>query len=216
MAAAGEWFFTILFTVEYVLRLMCVRRPLRYALSFFGLVDLLAVIPTYVSLFLPGSQSLAVIRALRLLRVFRIFKLAQFLSEATALRHALWASRAKITVFLATVLILVVIVGSAMYLIEGPDNGFTSIPLSMYWAVVTMTTVGYWRTSPPIPRWAKTLAAIMMILGYSLIIVPTGIIGAELVSADEDEDVSTQACPDCSAEGHDPDAVHCKHCGAKL
>ncbi len=213
---AAEWLFTLLFTTEYVLRLLCVHRPARYALSFFGVVDLLAILPTYVSLVLPGSQSLLVIRGLRLLRVFRIFKLARFLSEATLLRQAVWASRAKITVFLATVLILVIIMGSTMYLIEsGADSGFTSIPQSMYWAVVTMTTVGYGDIAPSTPL-GKTLAAVIMVLGYSMIIVPTGILSAELVQTGATKTVTTQACPNCMAEGHDIDAAHCKFCGHKL
>ena len=212
---AAEWLFTILFTAEYALRLLCVRRPARYARSFFGIVDLLAILPTYVSLALPGSQSLLVIRGLRLLRVFRVFKLARFLSEATVLRQAIWASRAKITVFLVTVMILVIIMGSAMYLIEsGAGSGFTSIPQSMYWAIVTMTTVGYGDIAPS-TTFGKTVAAIIMILGYTMIIVPTGIITAELAQASA-KPISTQACPNCIAEGHDTDATYCKKCGYKL
>jgi len=210
-----EWSFTLLFTVEYGLRMLCVRRPGAYAVSFFGVVDLLAILPTYLSYLLPGSQSLLVIRALRLLRVFRVFKLARFLSEATALRRALWASRAKVTVFLVTVLILVVILGSAMYLIEsGPGSGFTSIPQSMYWAIVTMTTVGYGDIAPTtVP--GKMLAAVIMVLGYSLIIVPTGIVSAEIAQRSR-QLPTTQVCPSCLAEGHDSDARHCKYCGTSL
>ena len=211
----AEWLFTSLFTAEYILRLMCVRRPGRYALSFFGVVDVLAILPTYMSLVMPGSQSLLVIRGLRLLRVFRVFKLARFLSEATVLRQALWTSRAKITVFLVTVLILVVIMGSAMYLIEsGTDSGFTSIPQSMYWAIVTMTTVGYGDIAP-VTALGKTVAAIIMILGYSMLIIPTGIISAELVQTSS-KGVTTQSCSNCLAEGHDTDASYCKKCGYKL
>ena len=213
---AAEWVFTVLFTVEYVLRLMCVRSPRRYATSFFGVVDLLAILPTYLSLFLPTSaQQLIVIRGLRLLRIFRIFKLARYLSEASALRRAVWASRAKITVFLVTVLILVNIMGSAMYLIESDDSGFTSIPQSMYWAIVTMTTVGYGDIAPITPL-GKTVAAIIMILGYCMIIIPTGIISAELIQTGKGDRLTTQACPNCMAEGHDTDAVYCKACGGKL
>ncbi len=212
--AAAEWFFTILFTIEYVLRLACVGRPLRYAGSFFGIVDLLAIVPTYLSVFVPGSQSFLVLRVLRLLRVFRIFKLARFLSEASALRSAIWASRRKVIVFLATVLIVVVIMGSAMHLIEGRDAGFDSIPQSMYWAIVTMTTVGY-GDAAPVTALGKAVAAMVMVLGYSFIIVPTGIITAELAHGGG-RAVSTQACPDCSREGHDPDARHCKFCGSSL
>ncbi len=212
---AAEWAFTLLFTAEYVLRLLCVRQPWRYARSFFGIVDLLAILPTYLSLILPGSQSLLVIRGLRLLRIFRVFKLARFLSEASELRAAVWASRAKITVFLVTVLILVVILGSAMYLIEsGAGSGFTSIPQSMYWAIVTMTTVGYGDIAP-VTALGKTVAAAIMMLGYCMIIVPTGIISAELAQASV-KPVTTQSCANCLAEGHDPDARHCKYCGQTL
>ncbi len=211
---AAEWIFTILFSIEYVLRLICVRKPHRYALSFFGIIDLLAVLPTYLSLLIPGAQQLLVIRALRLLRAFRVFKLSRYLSEAQALRRAVWASRSKVTVFLTSVLIVVIIMGAAMYLIEGPKRGFTSIPQSMYWAIVTMTTVGY-GDAAPVTALGKAVAALVMILGYSFIIVPTGIITAELAHG-AGRAVSTQACPDCSREGHDPDARHCKFCGSPL
>ncbi len=211
---AAEWFFTLLFTVEYVLRLICAPRPGRYAVSFFGIIDLLAILPTYFMVLLPGAQRLTVIRALRLLRAFRIFKLAHMLSEATALREAIWATRSKITVFLAFVVIVVVIFGSAMHLIEGPENGFTSIPQSMYWAIVTMTTVGYGDIAPQTPL-GKALAATIMILGYSVIIIPTGIVTAELTGGVR-EPLSTHVCSGCMAEGHDTDARHCKHCGKLL
>jgi len=211
---ASEWFFTILFSCEYLLRLICVRKPLRYSFSFFGIVDLLAVLPTYLSLVLPGSQSLMVIRALRLLRVFRVFKLTRFLSEASELRGAVWASRAKIAVFLSTVLISVMIMGSLIHLVEPPESGFTSIPQSVYWAIVTMTTVGYGDVAPTTPL-GQTLAAVMMILGYCLIIVPTGIISSQL-SQSPNKPVTTQSCPNCLLEGHDVDASYCKQCGNKL
>jgi voltage-gated potassium channel len=219
----AEWFFTILFTVEYLTRIICARRPLRYIFSFYGIVDLLAILPTYI-IELPGIDSennanrLAVIRAVRLLRAFRIFKLAHMLTEATAFRQAIWSARSKIAVFLSFVLIAVVIVGSAMHLIEGgragSNAGFDSIPESMYWAVVTMTTVGYGDISPVTPL-GKALAACMMILGYCMIIVPTGIVTSELAHA-SGKGVSTQVCPECMAEGHDTDARHCKYCGNKL
>lgn len=220
----AEWFFTILFTCEYVIRIVCARKPLAYIFSFYGLVDLLAILPTYLSA-LPietSTQRLAVIRALRLLRAFRIFKLAHMLSEAKALRHAIWAARAKVAVFLSTVVIAVVIVGSAMHLIEGglvdaqgnPVHGFDSIPESMYWAIVTMTTVGYGDVSPNTAL-GKALAACMMILGYCMIIIPTGIVTAELAHASGKE-LTTQVCPECMAEGHDLDAHYCKYCGARL
>jgi voltage-gated potassium channel len=224
----AEWFFTILFTVEYAARLICTRQPLRYVFSFYGIVDLLAILPTYI-IALPwttsdsSAQRLAVIRALRLLRAFRIFKLAHMLSEATAFRQAVWAARAKIAVFISFVLIAVVIVGSAMHLIEGGHSagagqpaatGFDSIPESMYWAVVTMTTVGYGDISPTTPI-GKALAACMMLLGYCMIIVPTGIVSAELAHS-TGKKLTTQVCPECVAEGHDADARFCKYCGAQL
>ncbi len=211
---AAEWAFTILFTVEYILRLISVGRPLRYAISFFGVVDLLAIVPTYLSMLLPGAQTLLVIRALRLLRVFRVLKLARFVEESHVLGRALRASRHKITVFLGTVLTLVLIVGTLMYLIEGEANGFDSIPRSMYWAIVTLTTVGYGDIAPTTVL-GQMLASLVMILGYSIIAVPTGIVTVELSKATQGQ-VSTQACPQCSAEGHDTDAKHCKYCGARL
>lgn len=211
----AEWLFTALFTVEYGLRILCVGRPLRYVFSFYGIVDLLAILPTYLSLLMPGAQSMLVIRSLRLLRIFRVLKLARFLSEATALRSAIVASRAKITVFLTAVLAVVTIVGATMYLVEGPENGFTSIPLAMYWAIVTMTTVGYGDISPQTPL-GQGLAALLMIVGYSMIIVPTGILSAEMAQRAAQAPVSTQACPECSREGHDVAAKHCKWCGAAL
>jgi voltage-gated potassium channel len=209
-----EWIVTGLFTIEYVLRLLSVRSPIRYARSFFGVVDLLAVLPSYLSLFLPGAQELLVVRSLRLLRIFRVFKLAHFIDEAEVLLNALRASRAKITVFLGTVTSVVMIMGALMHLIEGPENGFTSIPRSMYWAVVTMTTVGYGDISPNTVL-GQLLASMLMIMGYGVIAVPTGIVSAELVQAARGP-VSTQACPNCSAEGHPFDAVYCKACGALL
>ena len=211
----AEWVFTISFTVEYVLRLICVGRPRRYAVSFFGIVDLLAILPTYLSLVVAGSQSpLLVIRAIRLFRVFRVFKLAQFLGEARVLSSALRASRRKIIVFLGSVLTLVLILGTMMYLIEGERNDrFSSIPEGIYWAIVTMTTVGYGDVTP-VTVVGKIVASMVMIMGYAIIAVPTGILTVELTRAQKT--VSTQACPECSAEGHDPDARHCKFCGAVL
>jgi voltage-gated potassium channel len=209
-----EWLFTIIFTVEYFLRLMCVGRPLKYAISFYGVVDLLAIIPTFVSLFLPGSQYLLVIRILRILRIFRILKLFHYLGEARLLMKALRASSRKMIVFIYTVMTLVVIFGSLMYVIEGGTNGFTSIPRSIYWAIVTLTTVGYGDISPQTVL-GQTLASVVMILGYAIIAVPTGIVTVEMSRAFS-RNVSTQACPECSAEGHDTDARHCKFCGAVL
>ena len=211
---AIEWFFTILFTIEYILRLICVRKPARYAVSFFGVVDLLAILPTYTSLFIFGSRHLAVIRILRVLRIFRVLKMGHHTKEAALLKKDLYASRRKIFVFLFVVLTLVVIIGSVMYIIEGEENGFTSIPHSVYWAVVTLTTVGYGDISPNTGP-GQFLAAIVMILGYSIIAVPTGIVTVELSQAYTDKSTS-QACPNCSAEGHDRNAQFCKFCGQKL
>ncbi|HEX5714797.1 MAG TPA: ion transporter [Thermoanaerobaculia bacterium] len=211
----AEWGFTILFTVEYLLRLIAVRQPARYARSFFGIVDLLAVLPTYLSMLLPGAQAFLVVRALRLLRVFRILKLGEFIGEARMLMLALKASVRKILVFLAVVLVLVLIIGSVMYLVETPESGFTSIPQSIYWAIVTLTTVGYGDIAPQTVL-GRILASLVMILGYGLIAVPTGIVTVELSQTGRTREVSTQACPNCGLQGHDPDARHCKHCGASL
>jgi voltage-gated potassium channel len=212
----AEWVFTILFTLEYALRLVCVPIPSHYARSFFGVVDLLAILPTYVSILLPGAEHLLVIRGLRLLRIFRVFKLGRFLGEASILRKALTDSRHKVTVFLGTIAILVTLLGTAMYLIEGEENGFTSIPISVYWAVVTLTTVGYGDLAPQTVM-GKALATVVMILGYSIIAVPTGIVTAEIVeSTVAARRVTTRCCPSCMAEGHDADARFCKECGASL
>lgn len=211
---ATEWTFTALFTLEYLARLACVRKPFAYARSFFGIVDLLAILPTYLSLLLPGAQSLLVIRAIRLLRIFRVLKLARFLGEAEDLAAALSSSARKILVFLSVVLSLVLITGSVMYLVEGEENGFTSIPLSIYWAIVTLTTVGYGDLSPQTPL-GKFLASFVMILGYGIIAVPTGIVTVEL-SRRSSRPISTQACPHCMAEGHVPQARFCHACGERL
>jgi voltage-gated potassium channel len=210
----GEWVFTILFTIEYILRLYSVGRPLSYATSFFGVVDLLAILPTYLSIIFPGSQYFLVIRILRVLRIFRVLKLVQYVGETRLLMQAMRASRRKITVFLFVVLTLVVIFGSLMYIIEDSQGGFTSIPQSIYWAVVTMTTVGYGDIAPQTGL-GQTLAALIMIIGYGIIAVPTGIVTVELAQAYK-KTISTQACPQCSAEGHDPDAEYCKYCGSNL
>jgi voltage-gated potassium channel len=212
---SAEWALTIVFTVEYLLRIVAVRRPLAYVTSFFGVVDLLAILPTYVSLILPGTQVLLAVRILRLLRVFRVLKLTRFLTEANVLGRALRASSRKIAVFLLAVSTLVVIVGTLMYVVEGASNGFTSIPVSMYWAVVTLTTVGYGDISPKTPL-GQGLASLVMILGYGIIAVPTGIVTAELTSGSRDAPVSGQACPSCGAEGHAIDARFCRRCGATL
>jgi len=211
---AFEWIVTIIFTIEFVLRLYSVGKPARYARSFFGVVDLLAILPTYLSFFVPGAQSLLVIRALRLLRVFRVLKLAHFVGESRVLWSAMRASARKIIVFLGTVLTIVVIVGSLMYLIEGEANGFTSIPVSIYWAIVTMTTVGYGDIAPQTPL-GKILASAIMIMGYGIIAVPTGIVTVELAGASR-KSFNTRACPDCGVGRHDLDAAYCKYCGGKL
>lgn len=210
---AAEWFFTILFTIEYLLRLLCVGRPIKYATSFFGVIDLLSILPTYLSVLIPGSRYLLVVRVLRILRIFRILKLAAYVSEADVLIRSLQASRRKITIFLYTVLTLVVIIGSAIYVIEGAENGFTSIPTGIYWAIVTLTTVGYGDISPATTL-GQFLASFVMILGYGIIAVPTGIVTSEMAKIRTR--VSTQACRECAKEGHDADALFCKYCGAKL
>lgn len=213
----AEWAITIFFTLEYVLRLLCVYRPTRYALSFFGLVDLLSILPSYLAIVLGVNSYLSSVRALRLIRVFRIFKLAKFLDESNSLMAALKASRAKITVFLTFISIMVIVIGSVMYVIEGgPDSSFTSIPRSIYWAIVTLTTVGYGDIAPA-TNLGQFLAAIVMILGYGVLAVPTGIVSAELVNVEnKKEETTTQACKACLREGHDVDAVHCKYCGEVL
>lgn len=211
---AFEWAITILFTVEYVLRLYCFGKPLTYAFSFYGIVDLLAILPTYLSVIFTGAQSLLVIRALRLLRVFRVLKLVHFVGEAAELRTALRASARKIIVFLGAVITLALIVGALIYLIEGEESGFTSIPQGMYWAIVTMTTVGYGDIAPEtVP--GKLLASLIMILGYGIIAVPTGIVSVEM-SAARRRPTGTRVCRSCSSEGHEADAKFCKDCGNSL
>jgi voltage-gated potassium channel len=215
-----EWTFTAAFTVEYVLRLLTARRPRRYAFSFFGLVDLVAILPAYLALTLGTSPFLVVLRALRLLRVFRVLKLTRYLGEASVLGSALQASRAKITVFLTFVLTVVLIVGAVMYVVEGPEHGFDSIPLSMYWTIVTLTTVGYGDISPVTPL-GRFLASLVMILGYGVIAVPTGIVTTELVRADREGPpvlggARPTACETCGATGHAADARFCRRCGAAL
>lgn len=210
----AEWAFTILFAIEYVVRLASVRHPLRYATSFFGIIDLLAVLPTPLSAIVPGSQSLLVVRVVRLLRVFRVLKLASFSSEAEVLGRALRGSRQKITVFLVGVLSAVVIAGALMYLVEGEAAGFDNIPRGMYWAIVTLTTVGYGDISPQTTL-GQLIASVLMVLGYGIIAVPTGIVSVELANAARAPS-SGRLCPGCGLEGHDLDATHCKRCGASL
>lgn len=215
-----EWGFTILFSLEYALRLATVKRPLRYALSIWGVIDLLSILPTYLSLLLPGSQSLLVVRILRILRLFRILKLTQYVEESGVLLGALWRSRRKILVFISTVLTLVVIFGALMYVIEGPQHGFASIPTSMYWAIVTMATVGFGDIAPQTTL-GRLVTSLLILIGYSIIAVPTGIYTAELVSSlreteAERSHLDQRGCPDCGLEGHDPEAQHCRHCGHAL
>lgn len=210
-----EWVFTILFTIEYLLRLFAVRRPWAYASSFYGIVDLLSILPTYLSFMITGSQSLLIIRAFRLMRVFRVFKLGHFMVESRIIAKALIASRAKIFVFLMFIVLLVTIIGAVMYLVEGGTNpGFSSIPKSVYWAIVTLTTVGFGDITPQ-SGLGQFLSAVVMVLGYAVIAVPTGIVSAEFIQA-ERAPKNTQACRYCGREGHADDAVFCKYCGNVL
>ncbi len=212
----AEWILTIFFTVEYLLRLYSVYKPMKYATSFFGIVDLLAILPTYLSLIFVGSHYLLVIRALRLLRMFRIFKLGHHISQGEIILKSLKASIPKITVFLYFVVLMTIIFGSVMYLVEGGTNeNFDSIPRSIYWSIVTLTTVGYGDISPITPL-GQFLASVVMILGYVVIAVPTGIVTAEAIKSTQPTDLNCQACRYCSGEGHDDDAEYCKYCGEKL
>jgi len=207
-----EWFFTLLFTLEYGLRLISVQRPLLYARSFFGVVDFLSIIPTYLSLLIPSAKYMLVIRILRLLRIFRVLKLTAYMGEAQVLMAALRKSGRKILVFLYTVLTLVVVFGALMYVVEGSEAGFTSIPRSMYWAMVTLTTVGYGDIAPQ-SALGQIIASFIMIMGYGIIAVPTGIYSAELIKSFQPEKMTNIACDDCGKIGHDTDAEYCKYCG---
>lgn len=212
-----EWILTLLFTLEYFARIICVGRPFYYIFSFYGLVDLLSILPVYVGVFIPhNTHSLSVIRSLRLLRVFRILKLGRFLGEASLIKEALVQSRVKITVFLFAVLSIVTIMGTVMYIVEPEEAGFTSIPTSIYWAIVTLTTVGYGDIAP-ITVLGQMLSSLIMIIGYAIIAVPTGIVTSEINNAMKKEKRSnTQHCPNCSKEDHDDNAIYCKHCGEPL
>lgn len=209
----AEWAFTLLFTLEYAVRLAVVRNPLRYALSFYGVVDLLSILPTYLSLFLPGSQALLVVRILRILRIFRVLKLLEYSEAGGMLVAALYRARRKILVFLVGVLTLVVVFGALMYVIEGPANGFTSIPVSMYWAIVTMATVGFGDIAPVTPL-GRFVTSVLILIGYGIIAVPTGIYTAELASGMRERKRAT--CRGCGLDEHEPDAAHCRRCGAAL
>jgi voltage-gated potassium channel len=210
-----EWGYSILFTIEYILRLISIKQPSKYIFSPLGIIDLIALIPSYLSIFFIGAQSLLVFRALRLLRVFRIFKLGQFLTEIKFLTVALKGSLRKISIFLLTVLTLTIILGSIMYLVERRENGFSNIPESIYWAIVTITTVGYGDISPVTPM-GKFVASVVMLIGYAIIAVPTGILTHDLAVAAREKNELPESCPNCGREGHDSDAAFCKFCGSAL
>ena len=210
----SEWIITILFSIEYILRMISIKKPLKYVFSFYGIIDLLSTIPKYLSLILVGSHNLAALRALRLLRIFRILKLARYIGVSNRLLVALRASKAKIAVFLFFVVIICIILGTVMYMIEGEENGFTSIPRSVYWAIVTLTTVGYGDIAPHTPI-GQFIASIIMILGYGIIAIPTGIVTTEMAKADTVH-TNTQSCPNCLKENHIDDAEFCYNCGNKL
>ena len=211
---AAEWLFTLAFTVEYIVRLWVVKRPWRYATSFFGIIDLLAILPTFLSLFFPGSASLTVVRALRLLRVFRILKLVEYSSEAGVLIEALLRSRRKIFVFIATLVTIVIIFGALMYVVEGPEHGFTSIPAGMYWAIVTVATVGFGDIAPVTP-FGRFITSVLIVIGYSIIAVPTGIYTAELARSLQPRRRHVR-CEECGLPEHETDAWHCRKCGRAL
>lgn len=212
---AGEWVITILFSIEYILRIISIKKPTKYIFSFFGIIDLLSTIPKYLSFFIVGSQSLIALRALRLLRVFRILKLARYIGASNRLMLALKASRAKIAVFLFFVLIVCVILGTVMYMVEGAENGFTNIPKSIYWAIVTLTTVGFGDIAPATPL-GQLIASVIMILGYSIIAIPTGIVSSEMTRSSEKLDTNTQSCPNCLKNNHKEKATFCYNCGSIL
>ncbi len=211
-----EWFFTISFTIEYLLRIIVSRRPLNYIFSFYGIVDLLSIVPTYLNVIYSGTRFLQVIRGLRLLRIFRILKLGRYLGEAETLKRALRNSTYKITVFIGVVLTIAMIVGAMMYLIEGPEHGFNSIPMGMYWAIVTLTTVGFGDITPQTTL-GQFLATVLMLMGYGIIAVPTGIVSSELTKADRSSHpVEVIACQNCLPKDHPADASFCRFCGLKL
>ena len=210
----SEWFLTIIFTLEYLLRIYIVRKPHTYIFSFFGIIDFLATLPFYLTFFFTGTQTFIILRSLRLLRIFRILKLTRYLQASSTILQALKLSRIKISVFLYGVMMIVIIMGTIMYWIEGGESGFTSIPQSIYWAIVTLTTVGYGDVAP-VTGLGKLLASFMMILGYAIIAVPTGIVTSEFANLKK-EATTTEVCPNCLFEGHDTDATHCKRCGSLL
>jgi len=210
----SEWSITLVFSLEYFLRIGISPKPVKYIFSFYGIIDLLAVIPTYLSVILSGAQGLMIIRAIRLLRVFRILKLNRYTMEGTIIMRALKASRIKISVFLFGILTIILIIGTIMYLVEGEKNGFTSIPVGVYWAIVTLTTVGYGDITP-VTEMGKFISALVMILGYAIIAVPTGIVTAEMVASAKKGDKNI-TCKKCLNEDNDEDAGYCKKCGSKL
>lgn len=211
-----EWALTIIFSFEYIARIVSVRNPWKYIFSFYGIIDLLSILPTFIGIFITGTHSLVVLRSLRLLRVFRVLKMINFIKDAQTLAIALKASRNKIVIFLFVVLTLVLILGTTMYIVESAEAGFSSIPTSIYWAIVTLTTVGYGDIAPVTPL-GQFIASCIMIIGYAIIAVPTGIVTNELLHTNKTKaDISTQVCTYCTKEGHDADAVHCKYCGHQL
>ncbi len=211
----SEWIITILFSIEYIFRIISIKKPFKYIFSFYGIIDLLSTIPKYLSFILVGSHNLAALRALRLLRIFRILKLTRYIGASNKLLFALKASRAKIAVFLFFVVIVCIILGTIMYMIEGEENGFTSIPRSVYWAIVTLTTVGFGDIAPQTP-FGQLIASVIMILGYSIIAIPTGIVSSEIVNANSITDTNTQSCPNCLREKHKEKAQFCYNCGSIL
>jgi len=212
-----QWVFVVLFTFEYMLRILIVENKKKYVISFFGVVDMMAILPAYISIFMTSIRLLALFRTFRLLRLFSILKMGRYVEASGNLLKALRASRAKITVFLFTIFFVIVVVGALMYIIEGPENGFVSIPESMYWAVVTVSTVGYGDISPQTP-YGKTLASMLMIVGYGIIAVPTGIITSEIALVDRKarEAKTSATCVTCGRKSHKEDAVYCDKCGGKL
>ncbi|WP_110666790.1 ion transporter [Salinicola halophilus] len=211
----AEWCFTLAFTLELALRLYCLERPMRYLKSFYGVLDLLAILPTWLGLILPGAQSLLVLRVLRVLRVFRVLRLMEFVGEGRLLIQALRRSQRKVLLFLITVLLIITIFGALIYMIEPAEAGFTSMPRSMYWAIVTLTTVGYGDIAPITPV-GQFISALMMILGYSILAVPTGVFSAEVIRSIREDRYSEEACPGCGHEGHEQDAKYCRFCGTWL
>jgi len=210
-----EWSFTALFTLEYLARLYCVRRPLRYATSFFGIIDLLSVLPTYLAMVMPGAHLLLDVRILRLLRIFRILKLTSYVDEYGMLSRALLASRRKILIFLSVVIMIVLVLGTVMYVVEGPQNGYTSIPTSVYWAITAITTVGFGDIAPKTDI-GRAISSVVMLLGWGILAVPTGIISSELSAQRGMARGPARACPECRSGGHEASAKFCKDCGAPL